>query len=102
MPSSRFRAKGNGFPTGATSGPNRWRTRSITDRAIGSIMTVVAVFEIHMLRKALATMKPSTRRSGRLPTRRMMWSAIRRCRPQVCIERAIMKPPRKRKMFGFA
>ena len=32
---------------------------AITDNAIGNIITVVAVFEIHIERKAVASIKPS-------------------------------------------
>ena len=42
---------------------------------------------------AAATMNPSTSRAGPPPTRAMMLSAMRRCRFQRCIVRAIMNPP---------
>ena len=51
---------------------------------IGSMVTAVAVFEIHIDRNAAAIMKPSTMRAGPPPTRRMMLSAMRRCRFQRC------------------
>ena len=36
--------------------------------AIGTIVTAVAVFEIHMDKNAAATMKPNTMRAGPPPT----------------------------------
>ncbi len=69
--------------------------------AIGIIIIVVAVFEIHIERNAVAIMNPSTRRRGLVPTRRMMCSAIRRCRFHRCIDIAMMTPPRKRKLTSL-
>ena len=69
--------------------------------AIGIIIIAVAVFEIHIERNAVATMNPSTRRLGLVPTRRMICNAIRRCRPHRCIDMAMMNPPRKRKITSL-
>ena len=65
---------------------------------IGTIITAVAVLEIHIERNAAATMKPSTIRAGPPPTQPMMASAMRRCRFHFCIVNAIMKPPMKSTM----
>ena len=49
--------------------PKRSSTCSTMARPMGTIITAVAVFEIHMERKAAATMKPSTMRAGPPPTK---------------------------------
>ena len=85
-------------PTDRWRAPSRPASLSICRqmaRPIGTIMTAVAVFEIHIDRNAAATMKPRTIRAGPPPTAWMMLSAIRRCRFHFSIVRAIMKPPRK-------
>ena len=69
--------------------------------AIGIIIIAVAVFDIHIERNAVATMNPSTRRFGLVPTIRMICRAIRRCRFHRCIDMAMMNPPRKRKITSF-
>ncbi len=69
--------------------------------AIGIIIMAVAVFEIHIEMKPVASMNPSTRRRGLVPTTRMIWSAIRRCRFHRCIDIAMINPPRKRKMTSL-
>ena len=45
--------------------------------AMVTIIMVVAVLLIHIDRKAVASMKPSTMRCGVSPTRRMVCSAMR-------------------------
>ena len=47
-------------------------TTAMSEIAIGSIITVVAVLLIHMLSAAVASITPPIRLWGRLPTRRMM------------------------------
>ena len=49
------------------SGPNCSSIRRITAKPTGSIMIAVAVLEIHMERKAAASMKPSTIRAALPP-----------------------------------
>ena len=44
------------------------RNISATARAMGSIMVAVAVFEIHMDRNAVPSMKPRMMRFGLVPT----------------------------------
>ncbi len=61
-----------------------------------TIIMVVAVLLIHIDRNAVASMNPSTRRAGAVPTRPITCSAIRRCRFQRSMVTAIMKPPMKR------
>ncbi len=77
------------------------RVCSTTAMATGVIMTQVAVLLIHMDSNAVASMKPSTRRFGLLPTRMMTLSAIRRCRFHFCIATAIRKPPIKRNRISL-
>ena len=45
---------------------------------MGSMTTVLAVLEIHMLIKAVASMNPKITRLGDVPVFRMMVKAIRR------------------------
>ena len=78
--------------------PNCSSILRITARPTGSIMMAVAVLEIHMERKAAASMKPSTIRAGPPPTERMTHRAMRRWTSHFSMVRAIMKPPRKRTM----
>jgi hypothetical protein len=65
---------------------------------IGNIIAAVAVFEIHMDTKAVATTKPKRRRLGSPPIARMMVSAILRWRFHSSMAAAMQMPPRKRKM----
>jgi hypothetical protein len=70
----------------------------MTARTIGTIIIVVAVFEIHMERKAVAAMKPRRIARGRTPKRTSTRRAMRRCRSQRCMARATRNPPMNRKM----
>lgn len=79
-------------------GRNCFSSSRITDKPMGSIMVAVAVFEIHIDRKAEASMKPSTILSGPPPTVAIIVNAIRRCRFHFCITRAMMNPPIKSTM----
>jgi hypothetical protein len=65
---------------------------------MGSIMMGVAVFDTHILRAAVTTMKPATTLVGLDPNRRRTEKANRLCKPQRCIERARINPPMKRKI----
>ena len=65
-------------------------------------MTEDAVLLIHMLRPAVAIMNPATSRVGCVPTPQTVSSAIRRCRFHFSTARAIMNPPRNRKMYLLA
>jgi hypothetical protein len=100
MPSSRHIANGNGRSRSSASGfpasASSLRTISITEMAIGIIITAVAVFETNIDRNAQAIMNPATSRPGATPTARMIQSAMRRCSPHCCIARASMNPPMKR------
>ena len=78
------------------------RSVSETARATGSIIAAVAVFEIHMLRKAVAIMNPRINLEGAVPKSVMTFSAIRRCSPDFSIAAAIKKPPMKRKISSRA
>ena len=63
------------------------------DRAMGNIIIVVAVLEIHMDKKAVASIKPKTNRLGLVPVRTTMCKAIRSCKFHFCIAMAIKNPP---------
>ena len=73
-----------------------------TAAAIGSIITAVAVFEIHMLANADTNRKASTVRRGSVPTIRSVTKANRRCSSQRSSVAASRNPPRKRKITGSA
>ena len=76
-------------------------SRSISAIATGSIINAVAVFEIHMLMSAVASMTAKTSRRPLVPPTALMvaW-AIRRCAPQCSAALEIIKPPMKSKMIG--
>ena len=69
---------------------------------MGSIIAVVAVLLIHIDKNAVASMNPSTRRFGLVPTHARIRSAMRLCSPHFSIVTARKKPPMKRKMSAFA
>ena len=69
---------------------------------MGSIIAAVAVLLIHMERNAVASMKPSTKRLGLVPTNAMIRSAMRLWSPHFSMVTARKKPPMKRKMSSFA
>ena len=74
----------------------------ISDSAIGTIIAAVALFEIHMLTKAVAAITPAITRSGDLPARPIAARAILRSSPHRVIAAASMKPPRNRKITSLA
>ena len=73
---------------------------------MGIIIIAVAVFDNHIDRKPVATMKPSTSRWGWPPMTRSTWRAMRRCRCHFSTAAAIMKPPMNSRitqsMYWFA
>ena len=77
-------------------------TSSATLSAIGIIISVVAVLEIHIESRAEATMKPPTRAAGREPNTFTTLSAIRACRFHFSMARATMKPPSRSMTIGLA
>ena len=70
--------------------------------ATGSIIAVVAVLLTHMLISAVEAKRPSTERSGLEPADLIIRPAMRRSRSCLCIAAANAKPPRNRKITGFA
>ncbi len=60
---------------------------------IGSIITEVAVFDIHIERKAVAIMKPRIIFRTSVPIRLMIDRAMRLWRFHLSIAMAMMKPP---------
>ena len=81
--------------------PTTLDTIMSTEMPIGSIITAVAVFDTHMEMKPVAIMKPAIIGPGRSPMMLSVTSAMRRCRFQRCMARAMRKPPRNRKMIGL-
>ena len=80
----------------SSSGPDRFMSSvfSKAAKATGRSIKVVDVLEIHMLRKALAHIKPKTSRRGLVPPNaRTMYSAIRRWAPLRSRAAAKMNPP---------
>jgi hypothetical protein len=71
-------------------------------RAMGSMITVVAVFDAHMERRAVALRKPRISSRGERPIRERICRATRRWSPHFSMARAIKKPPRKRKTMWSA
>ena len=70
----------------------------MTARKIGTIIIAVAVFDIHMDKNAAVAMNPITILEGPPPMSRMIRRAIRLCKFHFSIVRAIIKPPKKRKI----
>jgi hypothetical protein len=68
---------------------------------MGSIMATVAVFEIHIERKAVVDMNPSMIIFGEVPIRRRILRAIRLWRPECSTPMAIMRPPKNMKFVAF-
>ena len=62
----------------------------------------VAVLLTHMLRSAVASMKPPTTPRGNVPEKPTTRSAMRRGSPHLSIPRASRKPPRNRNTRSFA
>ena len=77
-----------------SSAPGSFANCTTTAMPIGSIIMAQAVFDIHIDRNAVATMNPSTSRVGFTPTRRIVCSAILRCRFHFWIASATTKPPK--------
>ena len=73
-----------------------WSTIAI---AIGNIITAVAVLEIHIERKAVATIKPSMIFITSVPIKLIIFNAILLCKFHICIAIAIIKPPRYKKTY---
>ena len=73
----------------------------ITDMAMGSITTTVAVLLIHILKEAVAIIKPSTTLFGVVPVIRIMLSAILLWRFTFSKASAITKPPKNKKIIGL-
>ena len=69
--------------------------------ATGVIITAVAVLDIHMEIKAVATIKPSTIREGLVPSQATSPNAMRRCRFHFSIVFPIKKPAMNRKMISL-
>ncbi len=66
--------------------------------AIGIIIIAVAVFDIHIERNAVAIINPRIRRLGLVPVILIIFNAILLWSPHLCIDMAMIKPPRKRKI----
>ena len=68
-----------------------------TELAMGSIISVVAVFDIHMLMAKLASMNPNMMVFALVPVLSTMLRASLRCRFHFSIASAMRNPPRNRK-----
>ncbi|CAI8256730.1 MAG: Uncharacterised protein [Flavobacteriaceae bacterium] len=66
---------------------------------IGSIITEVAVLEIHIDKKAVANIKPNTIRWMLVPTALIMDKAMRLCKFHFSRAIAIINPPIYKKMY---
>jgi len=74
-----------------------------TPNAIGSIMAVVAVLDIHIERKAAMAPKANMMRAGDSPTQRRESTNRAMRRSSLCtrMELAIKNDPRNKKMMGW-
>ena len=77
-------------------------TASATFSAMGIIISVVAVLEIHIESSAAATMNPRIMALGREPKAATTLSAMRACRFQRSIASATMNPPSSNMTMGLA
>lgn len=77
-------------------------SRLVMDKAIGNIITVVAVLLIHMLMKAVVIMNPRMIPLGLVPVLLIKFSAIRLCRLCLSMPKPSIKPPMNRKMILLA
>jgi len=69
---------------------------ALADRAMGTIISVEAVLEIHIDKTAVASMNPNTSAPGDVPTRLMTFRAMRLCRSHRSMPMATMNPPSNR------
>ena len=89
-------------PRSNAEGKLGWRVMSIldnTDIAMGSIIRVVAVLEIHMLRPAVASINPAMSLLGLPPAATNTFKANRRCKFQRSKAMAMRNPPRNKKTY---
>src|SRR5690606_5400045 len=68
---------------------------------MGSIITAVAVLEIHIERKAAEIINPNSIEFAVPPNKEIILSAILLCRPQFSIAIASINPPTKRNITEF-
>ena len=69
---------------------------------MGTMITAVAVLDTQAEIIAEATIRPRTICAGRVPTVRMVKSAMRRCRLLFSVARPRITPPITRKTTGLA
>jgi hypothetical protein len=69
--------------------------------AIGNIIMVVAVLEIHMDKKKLATINPARMLAGLTPVILKIFKAILRCRFHFSIASATRNPPKNKNMTSL-
>jgi hypothetical protein len=68
------------------------------ESAMGTIIMAVAVFDIHIDKKEVASIKPNNIRPGLIPNKIRILRAILRCKFQRSMANAIKKPPINKKM----
>ena len=68
---------------------------------MGSIIMTAAVLDTHMDKKPVAAIKPNTMLLMLVPSKEIIDSAMRLCRSHFSIAKAIIKPPRNRKIIGL-
>ena len=71
-------------------------SKLITDKAMGSITTVLAVLLIHILMNAVAIIKPKITLLGEVPVFFIMVRAILRCKFTFSRPKAKTNPPKNR------
>lgn len=82
--------------------PNCSSNLKSTAKPIGNSITAVAVLEIHIEMIADAAIKPNIIDEGERPNKLIIKSAIRLCRFHFSIARAIINPPRNKKIVELA
>ncbi len=80
--------------------PVRSRAACTTDSAMGSMMSVVAVFETSIESSAVAAITANSSARVLVPPRRTMASATRRCSPVRSMASAMNDPPSSRNSTG--
>ena len=76
-------------------------SKLMTDMAMGSITTVLAVLLIHILKDAVAIINPKTTLLGVVPVILMILKAIRLWRFTFSKAKAITNPPKNKKTIGL-
>ena len=67
--------------------------KELTEMAMGIIIMVAVMFEIHMDKKPEQTIKPSINQKGLFPDTDSIFSAILLCKPHFSMAKPMIAPP---------